>query len=48
MASSYIEWNSPNINLDDETVMKAFFKDFDDKLQESGLIKIDRDRKSVV
>ncbi len=41
MASSYIEWDSPNINFDDETVMKAFFKDFDDKLQESGLIKID-------
>ena len=41
MASSYIEWDSPNINFDDEIVMKAFFKDFDDKLQESGLIKID-------
>lgn len=38
--ASYIEWETTGINLDDETVMKAFFKDFDDKLQESGLIKI--------
>ena len=30
MASSYIEWDSPDINLDNETIMKAFFKDFDD------------------
>lgn len=40
MASSYIEWDSPDINLDNETIMKAFFKDFDDRMQESGLIKI--------
>lgn len=38
--ASYIEWDSPNINFDDGTVMTAFFKDFDDKMQASGLIKI--------
>lgn len=41
MAKSYMEWDSPVLNdLDSVSNVLAFLDDFDKKMQESGLIKI--------
>lgn len=48
MASSFIQWNSPNVDLDNATTMTAFFEDFDAKMLELGLIKIQSESSAYV